>query len=187
MSTWKRLPGSRRRRTEVKQLLLLRHAKSSWDDPELADFDRSLAQRGRNDARRMGREAAARGWLPQRALVSTAARTRETWGIVSAEWPHIPEVSFREALYQASAEELLVEAQRTPERIDMLLLLGHNPGLEDLARGLAGDNSEASALELLLEKFPTGAVARLEFDGGWDALRPGAARLTDCLRPKDLD
>ena len=150
MSTWKRLPGSRHRRTGVKQLLLLRHAKSSWDDPELADFDRPLAQRGLNDAQRMGREAAARGWLPQRALVSPAARTSETGEIVSAEWPHIPEVSFREALYAADAGDLLVEAQRTPERIDMLLLLGHNPGLEDLARRLAGDNSEPGALELLL-------------------------------------
>lgn len=170
----------------MKQLLLLRHAKSSWDDPELADFDRPLAQRGRNDAQRMGREVAARGWLPQRALVSPAARTRETWEIASAKWPRIPEVSFREALYAADAGDLLVEAQRTPERIGVLLLLGHNPGLEDLARGLARDNSEAGVLELVLEKFPTAALARLEFDGRWDELRPGAARLTDCLRPKDL-
>ena len=74
----------------MKQLLLLRHAKSSWDDPALADFDRPLALRGRKDAQRMGREIAVRGWLPQRALVSPAARTRETWEIVSAEWPAFP-------------------------------------------------------------------------------------------------
>ena len=69
----------------------------------------------------------------------------------------------------------------------MLLVLGHNPGLEDLARGLASDDSESRAWELLLlEKFPTAALARFEFDGRWDELRLGAARLTNCLRPKDL-
>ena len=170
----------------MKQLLLLRHAKSSWDNPGLADYDRPLASRGRKAARRMGRELAVRSWLPQRALVSPAARTRDTWEIASAEWPRIPEVSFAEALYEASAGQLLAEAQRTPERIGMLLMLGHNPGLEDFARGLAGDNSEPEALELLLEKFPTAALARFEFDGKWEELRLGAARLTNCLRPKDL-
>ncbi len=170
----------------MKQLLLLRHAKSSWDDPDLADFDRPLAKRGRRNAQRLGREIAVRGWLPQRALASPAARTRETWEIVSEEWPRIPEVSFREALYEASAGELLAEAQRTPERIGALLILGHNPGLEDFARGLAGGDSEPRAWELLLEKFPTAALARFEFDGRWKELRSGAARLTDCLRPTDL-
>ena len=170
----------------MKQLLLLRHAKSSWDDPALADFDRPLAPRGRKDAQRMGRETAGRGWLPQRVLVSPAARTRETWEIVSAEWSRLPELSFRETLYEAAAGQLLVEAKRTPERIGTLLMLGHNPGLEDFARGLARDASKFGALKLLSEKFPTAALARFEFDGKWEELRPGAARLTDCLRPKDL-
>jgi phosphohistidine phosphatase len=170
----------------MKQLLLLRHAKSSWDNPVLADYDRPLASRGRKAARRIGRELAVRGWLPQRALVSPAARTRETWEVASAECPCVPEVSFRKVLYGASAGQLLAEAQRTPERIGMLLMLGHNPGLEDLVRGLTGENSEPEALELLLAKFPTAALARLEFDGRWEELRLGAARLTNCLRPKDL-
>lgn len=170
----------------MKQLLLLRHAKSSWDNPALADFDRPLAQRGRKDAQRMSREIADRDWLPQRALVSPAMRTRETWEIVSAEWPRTPEVSFQETMYEASAEQLLAEAQRTPERVETLLMLGHNPDLEDLARGLAGDDSESRAWELLSEKFPTAALARFEFDGRWEELRLGSARLTDCLRPKDL-
>jgi phosphohistidine phosphatase len=135
----------------------------------------------------MGREIVVHGWVPQRALVSAAARARETWDIVSAEWPRTLEASFGQTLYHASAMQLLVEVQQTPDRIETLLVLGHNPEIEDFARRLASDDSDPGALKLLRDKFPTAALARFEFEAKWEELTFGLARLTDCLRPKDLD
>lgn len=170
----------------MKRLLLLRHAKSSRDDPSLADFERPLASRGAKAAPRMGRELVARDWLPERVLVSPAARTRATWDLVAAVWQDRPPAEFPETLYDASAEEILAEVRRTAEIATTLLVLGHNPGLEDLARSLANDKSDAKALVRLQEKFPTAALARFVFDGNWQDLNFSGARLTHCLRPKDL-
>lgn len=171
----------------MKTLLLLRHAKSSWDDPVLADFDRPLAIRGRKAAPRMGRELERRGWRPDAVLVSTAKRTRQTWDLVAAELSAAPRPEFRGVLYDASAEQLLAELRQAPAAAKTLLLIGHNPGMEDLAQMLAGDGSDAQALERLREKFPTAALARLRFEGAWTDLGAGAARLSHCLGPKDLD
>ena len=170
----------------IKTLLLLRHAKSSWDDSALADFDRPLAKRGRKTAPRVGRELARRGWLPDAALVSPSSRTRQTWDLMVSELPNPPQPDFRKALYESSAEQLLGEVHKTAETVGTLLVVAHNPGLQDLALSLAGADSDSQAVEQVGEKFPTAALARLVFDGQWDALRPGAARLTHCLRPKLL-
>ncbi|MER9327035.1 histidine phosphatase family protein [Mesorhizobium sp. M0488] len=168
----------------TRQLLLLRHAKSSWDNPNLADFDRPLGPRGLKTAPLMGRELAARGWLPELALVSPALRTRDTWRLVTAEMPAHPSVVFNEALYDASAADILSQIHQTDSSIGCLVVVGHNPGLEDLARQLAGPRSEARARKRLDEKFPTTALARFLFEGNWSAL--SSARLTHYLRPKDL-
>ena len=170
----------------MKQLLLLRHAKSSWDDPALADFDRPLAPRGLKAAPRMGRELAKRDWLPDLALVSPALRTRETWRLVSAELPARVPVEFAEGLFEATAGDILAEVQQAMASAGCVLVLGHNPGLEDLARRLSGPRSDAGALRKLDEKFPTGALARFVVDDGWADLAFGIARLTHCIRPKDL-
>ena len=170
----------------MRHLLLLRHAKSSWDDASLADFDRPLASRGREAAPLMGRELVRRGWLPELALVSPAARTRETWALVAAELAHSPPATFAELLYEASAETVLTEVRRTAKNVRVLLLIGHNPGLEDFARLLAGDGSDAKALARLHQKFPTAALARFKFQGTWAGLDAGAARLSHFFGPKDL-
>lgn len=170
----------------MKQLLLLRHAKSSWDDPALADFDRPLAPRGLKAAPLMGRELARRDWLPDLALVSPALRTRETWRLVSAELPARVPVEFAEGLFDATAGDILAEVQQAMASAGCLLVLGHNPGLEDLARRLAGPRSDAGARRKLEEKFPTGALARFVVDDGWADLAFGTARLMHCIRPKDL-
>ncbi|CAN7619342.1 SixA phosphatase family protein [Mesorhizobium sp. LjRoot246] len=168
----------------MKQLLLLRHAKSSWDGPDLDDFDRPLAERGLKAARLMGRELAARGWLPDLVLVSAARRTRDTWRLVAAELPTHPRIAFIEALYGASAKDILSQVHQTDPSCGSLLVIGHNPGLEDLARQLAGPGSETNARKKLEEKFPTAALARFVFEGDWSGL--SSTRLTHCLRPKDL-
>ncbi|MFD2051605.1 SixA phosphatase family protein [Mesorhizobium calcicola] len=168
----------------MRQLLLLRHAKSSWGDPGLADFDRPLAGRGLKAARLMGRELAARDWLPDLALVSAALRSRDTWRLVAAELPAHPRVAFANALYDASAADILSQIRQASASGGSLLVVGHNPGLEDLANQLAAPESEAKARKRLEEKFPTAALARFVFEGDWSGL--SSARLTHCLWPRDL-
>lgn len=170
----------------MKRLLLLRHAKSNWDNPDLADIERPLAPRGVEAALLIGRTIAQRNWLPDRALVSAAERTRETWRLVAGEWLSRPEPSFSQALYEVPAEAILGEIRRNGEDAETLLVLGHNPGLGDLADRLAGKASPSKLVKSLKKKFPTGALAVFEFGGDWAALDIGMATLTHFLRPKDL-
>lgn len=170
----------------IRTLLLLRHAKSSWDDPVSSDFDRPLAPRGRKAAPPMGAAIAARHWLPDRVLVSPSLRTRETWNLVA---PHLPagvEVAYPDELYMADPAEILKLVRAAPETTDNLLVLGHNPGLDELAALLADGGSDAEALGRMAEKFPTAALARFEFQGKWRDLAPGGGHLTHFVRPKDL-
>ena len=172
--------------TAARTLLLLRHAKSSWDDPGLADFDRALARRGREAAPRIGAEMARQGWLPDRALVSTAARTRQTWALVAAELPREVHASFEDAIYEAPALRILAAIREAPETAASLVVVGHNPGMEDLAALLASPDSDPDALARMRAKFPTAALARFVFDGDWAGLGPGGARLAGFIAPGDV-
>jgi phosphohistidine phosphatase len=169
----------------MRTLFLLRHAKSGWDDPALADFDRPLAPRGRNAAPLIGREMKERGWVPDLALVSSARRTVETWKLVAAAFSAEPKVEFSRALYHAEPQQLIAALHAVPESCASLLLIGHNPGLEELAVMLAGPGSDQDALAAIREKFPTGALARFDFEGSWQEFH--TATLTRFLRPKDLE
>jgi phosphohistidine phosphatase len=168
----------------MKQLLILRHAKSSWDDSELADFDRPLAPRGLKTAPLMGRELARRGWLPDLALVSPALRTRDTWRLVAQELPKSVPAQFAEELYEAAAGAILARVRQA--RAKSLLVIGHNPGLQHFALRLAGAGSDESVFKKIEAKFPTATLARFTLDGDWADLAFGSAKLTHCLRPKDL-
>jgi phosphohistidine phosphatase len=168
----------------MRQLLVLRHAKSSWDDPKLADFDRPLSARGLKTAPLMGRELARRGWVPDLALVSPALRTRDTWRLVAVELPRHVRTDFVEELYEASADEILVRVRQADAA--SVIVVGHNPGLQDFASRLAGAGSDADASRKIEAKFPTAALARFTVAGGWVNLAFGGGRLTHCLRPKDL-
>lgn len=170
----------------TKELLLFRHAKSSRDDPDLDDFDRPLAARGVKDAPRMGRELVARGWIPQLALVSPAARTTETWKLASAGMNPPPRLRSPESLYLATSSRILSEIAKTAETVERLAVVGHNPGMEELARMLAGQRSDEAARRLVDDKFPTGALARFTFSGEWKDLAAGGTALTHFLRPKDF-
>ncbi len=171
----------------MKTLFLLRHAKSSWDDPKADDFDRPLAKRGRDDAPRIGALMATRGWLPQRALVSSAARTRQTWERVSGSLPQAAETRFERTLYMAKPQTILDMVCGLPETAASAIVVGHNPGMEDCARLLAGEGSEPEAQIQMSAKFPTGALARFVHEGTWAELAFGGAMLTDFVRPHDLD
>ena len=171
----------------MRQLLLLRHAKSSWDDPALADFERPLALRGRQAAPLIGREMARRGWLPDLALVSAAVRSQQTWELVCGQWSAgTPAAAFTEAIYEAAPRDILGEIRQVSADVRCLLVVGHNPGLELLARDLAGPGTNPAVLARLKAKFPPAALARFEIATGWPELCAGSARLMDFIRPRDL-
>jgi len=167
----------------TRQLILLRHAKSDW--PDVPDRDRPLAKRGRRDAPRIGRWLHEHGYQPDVVVCSDARRTRQTWDLVAPELDGSPSVRFEPRAYAASALTLLYLAQELPSRYRTALLIGHNPGLSDLAGHLAApavtDNGPRPAISL-----PTAAVAVFEFRGDWPSLSPGQARLIDHITPAGL-
>jgi len=166
------------------RLLLLRHAKSSWEESDLPDRERPLTPRGRRAAAALGARIARRRLRIDRVLCSPARRTRETLALLSLD-PSLP-VSFGDPLYLASARTLLARLRRLPARVRTVLVVGHDPGLDHLARELARDGRR-KALQRLAQGFKTGALAELRIpDDGWRALRPGSAVLERFTRPKDL-
>lgn len=156
-------------------LYLLRHAKSSWDEP-LPDHERPLAGRGIRDAKAAGRLLADRGWRPDLVLCSTSVRTRQTWIRASAAGAQAGEVRTVDAIYEASAARLMDLVQQTPEEVGSLMLIGHGPGLPGLAESL-GRREAGDAWARLETKFPTSGLAVLRLPGAWADARPGGAEL----------
>ncbi len=167
----------------MKTLYLLRHARSSWKDETLADHERPLAGRGRKAAKRMAEYMRAEGILPALVLCSSARRARETLERLLPGPNGDMEVEIEDDLYAAGAEELLARLRRVPADVPSVLLIAHNPGLEQLAASLARAGERLPDLEA---KYPTGALAVLAFEGSWDGLRPGVAELTVFVKPRDL-
>ena len=165
-----------------KCLYLLRHAKSDWDDPTVADIDRPLAPRGRKAARAMGRYLKSSGTKPELVLCSPARRTRETLKLMAEAGAVMPKVKFKDWLYAASASTILAHVEVLPSKVGSAMLIGHNPGLEELATSLAGRGADLSRLR---EKYPTGALAALRIPG-WGELEPGCAELVSFVVPREL-
>lgn len=167
----------------LRRLVVLRHAKSARP-PGVADHERPLAPRGRRDAPAAGRALAEADRLPDLALCSTAVRARQTWELASAQWGTPPPVRFDPRLYAADVPELLHVVREVPPEVATLLLVGHNPGLEDLVLDLAGDDL-GDALGQVRTKFPTSAIADLTWHGPtWRDLTPGTALLTSVTVPR---
>ncbi len=167
----------------MRRLHLLRHAKSSWDDPSLRDRDRPLAPRGRKATTRIARWARKHDVRPQLVVSSSAVRARET---LAGVLPGLgePEVWTEVALYAASAEVLLARVRALPDEAAEAMLVGHNPGLQHLALELAAPGELRERAEA---KFPTGALATLEADiASWSELEPGGARLVEFVVPREL-
>lgn len=171
------------------RLLLLRHAKAEQDSGE-GDFARALTARGRNDAAKMGHALDTHAHIPDFILCSSAKRTVETFELLVPELAKPPGVEFLKGLYLAPSKKIFEFVRSTPENTKSLMVIGHNPGMEDLAIRLCrkpASKAEAERGEVLREKFPTCALAVLDFDGdAWSKLEPGSGALTDFLRPKDL-
>jgi phosphohistidine phosphatase len=169
----------------VRRLWLLRHAKSSWDDPDLPDRLRPLAPRGVRAAGAVERHLRAAAVAPDLVLCSPARRAVQTWeGVAPAVPPGTP-VDIDEAIYDADGDELLARLQEVPAGIGSVLLIGHNPGVQDLAVDLVS-SGDAGLRERLEAKFPTGALATLEVQGDWRELAWGAATLLAFVMPREL-
>ncbi|MFS8200064.1 SixA phosphatase family protein [Streptomyces sp. CWNU-52B] len=167
----------------LRRLVVLRHAKSAWPHG-VADHERPLAPRGRRDAPAAGRALAAADCLPDLALCSTAVRARQTWELTAAQWGTPPPVRHDSRLYAATVSDLLEAMREAPAQAETLLLVGHNPGLEELVLTLAGDSLD-DALDDVSAKFPTSAIAILAWHGpGWATLGSGMALLTDMIVPR---
>jgi phosphohistidine phosphatase len=170
----------------VKTLYLLRHAKSDWSDPDLADHDRPLAPRGRKAARRMGPFVAQLRPLPALVLCSSAVRAQATWAAIAQALDQSIGLHLVPDLYGASATELLDRIRQLPDDCDAVLIVGHNPGLQDLAVRLT-DDGDPTGMRQLLEKFPTAALATLSLEGSWRQAGPGTWYLESLVLPRDLD
>ncbi|HVN62008.1 MAG TPA: histidine phosphatase family protein [Gaiellaceae bacterium] len=167
----------------MRSLYLLRHAKSSWDDPTLADHERPLAPRGRRDAGRIAAHLLELGIRPELVLCSTALRTRETLEVIRPALGDAT-VKLEAELYAASAVALLERLREVPEKRTSVMLIGHNPGLQDLALALAPAGPGRDRLEA---KFPTAALATLTIPAAtWQELTPADAVLADYVVPKQL-
>ena len=163
----------------MRQLLLLRHAKASWDDPGMADHGRPLNPRGRHAAQAMRDEMRRRDIQVDLVLVSSARRTLQTLQSLA---PVVAPMAVEpmDALYLASAPAMLHVLRQVTPTMRTILLIGHNPGLHDLALLLADGGLAASAApgaQVLAEGYPTMGLAQFDVDCGWEALGPGHATL----------
>jgi phosphohistidine phosphatase len=167
-------------------LMLLRHAKSSWDDPSLKDFDRPLTARGKLAAERMGAYMARQGLAPDLIVSSSAVRARETLALVLPHLGDKPRTEFAEGLYLATPAALLSRLRKVGAAADGVMIVGHNPGMHSLAVTLSG-SGDASSLKALAAKFPTAALAVITFEArNWSRIGPATGRLAEFMTPKRL-
>lgn len=165
----------------MKTLLLLRHAKSSWDDAAAGDFDRPLASRGERDAPRMGKALRAAGVAPDLVVSSPAKRAQQTAALFLEAARFEGKLETDERIYEASARDLLAVVNGLPSKVETALLVGHNPGFEDLLGLLCGGAGAPARF-----RVPTGALTCVALDGAWSSAGAGRGALLWMLIPKIL-
>jgi phosphohistidine phosphatase len=166
---------------------LLRHAKSSWSNPDLEDFDRPLAPRGERACEVMAEYFRLADIHPGLVVCSAALRTRQTLERVRPGLGESPVVRHYRGLYHAGPQAMLNRLRRTPDDVRRVMLIGHNPGMQTLALRLAGGGAEED-LQRLSENLPTGALAMLVHHGhSWEDLEEGTCELHSVVAPRDLD
>ena len=167
----------------MKTALLLRHAKSDWKQSALADHDRPLKKRGRRDAPLMGAFLRSHDLTPGLVLCSSAKRAVETLELV---FDDPPQTEISKSLYMAHPGELLAALHAAPESCASVMIIGHNPGMEQLA-GLLTGSGDAAAIERLAVKYPTCALAVISFDvADWRDIGPRLGHLDSFTIPRDL-
>lgn len=169
-----------------RHLIVLRHAKAAW--PDVEDRQRPLAERGRRDAPAAGRwlhdaEQRFDGLRIDRVVCSPARRTRETWELAAAELDDPPPPVFDGRVYAATTSALLTVLHETPAHVRCLVLVGHNPGMQNLTLTLArGDSGDP--LNRVRGKYPTSGIAVFTVEGEWSELTPGQLPLTEFAIPR---
>ncbi|MEJ6404084.1 SixA phosphatase family protein [Yoonia sp. 2307UL14-13] len=163
------------------RLILIRHAKSSWDDPTADDHDRLLNTRGCQSAKTVGAWMAERSYVPQVVLCSDAARTRETAALILPQLLPAPKLKLSAALYHAAPDTMLDLVSK--QDAGTLAVIGHNPGIGILANALAGQMPDHPRFD----DYPTCATTVMDFDiGAWRNVGPGKGRVVDFVVPQDL-
>jgi len=167
----------------MRRLLLLRHAKAA-PSAGARDHERALTERGREDARRIGDLIAARGLVPDLVIYSSAERTRETAAIVAANWPRRVASVAEDGLYEATPQFIFMRIRAAPDRAGATMIVGHNPGIGELAAQLTGGEQDMSRMG---GGFPTCGLAALDFPvEHWAEVAPRAGRLVGFVTPADL-
>lgn len=172
----------------MRQLLLLRHAKSSWTDPSLDDRERPLSPRGQRAAAAMGQAMRDAGLAPDVVLVSPARRAMQTLRALEP-WDETPLIEPMEALYLATAPQLLGALNAVATMARSVLLVAHNPGLHELAVTLVGPQAMTLAhsdMRRLAAGLPAGALVEFTIPAPWSELGEGGGRLQRFLAPRDL-
>jgi phosphohistidine phosphatase len=171
----------------MRRLLLFRHAKADRAMPGTEDRARTLTERGRKDAATIGAYMASHALVPDRVLISPSARTQETWKFAAAAFKPAPAAQSVERLYDATPHAILTIVKETAAAAHTLLVIGHNPGLHELAAMLIA-SGDIAARERLREKLPTSGLAIVDFAfDDWSKLHPQSGRLERFVSPKSLD
>ena len=169
------------------RLMLLRHAKSSWDAPEMRDFDRPLNARGRHAAPLMGRHMAAHALLPDRILCSSARRTRETLAGLLPHFDKDFDIRLTRALYESSRAHYLDVIRGHGDAARHLLVVGHNPAMQEVAIDLVGAGNP-QLIQAIAADYPTAALAVIDFpEKSWSDIRPAGGRIVAFFRPRELE
>ncbi len=167
-----------------RELLILRHAKSDWSAGDAGDFKRPLAKQGKKDAPRVGAWLYREGLVPNLVISSPAQRARQTAEKVCKSMDYKKKkIQWHDEVYGADTRDLLRLLGHCPPAARIVLLVGHNPGLEELVLYLAGDELDRQADGKLL---PTATLVRLEMPDDWSALTSGCAQLVTITRPRNL-
>lgn len=164
----------------LRRLIVMRHAKSSWEAGVPTDHARPLNKRGRRDAPRIADRLAEREWIPEFVFSSDSNRTTETFELMAPQFPSEPPVEFLDLLYHSGPNEVMQCVSNAPENISTVMVLGHNPGWEAVVHWLSG--------EAITMTTANAALLQIESDDWGDALqRDGLWELVEVIRPKELD
>ena len=162
----------------TRRLIVMRHAKSSWDSAARSDHDRVLSGRGRRDAPRVGAALVEGGWIPDLVLSSDSQRTRETFAGLSKAFPSKVEACFLPSFYHDGPGAVQAELPGVPEHVACLLVLGHNPGWESLVEWLSGED--------IVMKTATAALLAMDLGDWSESIQPGKWNLKGVIYPREL-